>query len=176
MLPTCGDITSPIGKLLAVRFLLYVGDPELASQYLHPLAADDSRYDLPNRVSAPLPHAFTQTEATTLYCWLALYTYNQSPSPEHQTALERCAQNLDAYEGDDIEMLMVKSSCRTALKQYDAALESLNQLCAVAPWYHPALIDKAAALGAKQDWDQVGHIHIPKNLRHPCGDSSYPHG
>lgn len=89
--------------------------------------------------------------------------------------LETCATCFEAAAGNgqdlvNLDALMGKAKVLEGKRQWQPALECLNQVIVMHPWFLPALIEKAKTLMMTADWEQALEAadrlrqHEPRNI------------
>jgi len=97
--------------------------------------------------------------------WLEFYTGRQlaAATPGKSTSssyLDKCVTFFEAAIGQgseigNLDALMGKAKVLEGKRQWQQALDALNKVIVMHPWYLPALIEKAKTLMMTADWDQA---------------------
>lgn len=132
-------------RCFAALFLSYAGDPEKARDMLAPSEGQNS------------------TALNTVRGWMEFYSGRQQAAlggKAGATYLERCGQLFDVASGtgsslENLDALMGKAKVLEGRRQWAQALECLNKVIVMHPWYLPALSEKAKTLMMTADWDQA---------------------
>lgn len=96
--------------------------------------------------------------------WLEFYAgramASVTPGKGSNAYLDKCGQYFDAATGNgdqlvNLDALMGKAKVLEGKRQWQQALECLNKVIVMHPFYLPALIEKAKTLIMTVDWDQA---------------------
>eukprot|EP00443_Scrippsiella_acuminata_P048484 CAMPEP_0115266888 /NCGR_PEP_ID=MMETSP0270-20121206/51703_1 /TAXON_ID=71861 /ORGANISM="Scrippsiella trochoidea, Strain CCMP3099" /LENGTH=1292 /DNA_ID=CAMNT_0002683005 /DNA_START=234 /DNA_END=4112 /DNA_ORIENTATION=- len=137
---------SETARVLTAAFHTLSGEPEKARDVLAPLEGGGS------------------IAVSNARGWLEFYSGRAlaaaTPGKGSNSYLDKCATLFDTAVGTGSELvnldaLMGKAKVLEGKRQWQQALECLNKVIVMHPFYLPALIEKAKTLMMTADWDQA---------------------
>jgi tetratricopeptide repeat protein 21B len=156
------DAGNDNAKLLAAQFHTMVGE-----------------YDKARECLMAFPEGSSNNAVEVARGWLEFHAGREAaaaaPGKSNPGYFDTCANCFDAAIGSggdisNLDALMGKAKVLEGKRQWVQALECLNKVIVMHPWYLPALIEKAKTLMMTADWDQAleaaGHIQQsePNNI------------
>mmetsp|Transcript_138949 Transcript_138949/g.443691 ORF Transcript_138949/g.443691 Transcript_138949/m.443691 type:complete len:1347 (-) Transcript_138949:215-4255(-) len=134
-------------------------DAKVLTAHFHTLSGEP---DKAREVLSSLPEgSFSVANARG---WLEFYSGRAlaatTPGKGSNAYLDKCAQYFDSATGNgdqliNLDALMGKAKVLEGKRQWQQALECLNKVIVMHPFYLPALIEKAKTLIMTVDWDQA---------------------
>lgn len=149
------DVSKESGFVLAARFSLYTNDYSGAARLVQKLY---------NSSSNDLPTSVFEHEGMTIDYWCTLHEYNsrkqEVTTSAHIASLKKRLVGLDnLFKGKldqiDVDMMMLYVKSKLVLESNNDALNILNQMIAMYPWYNYGLTEKALMLASMLEWDQA---------------------
>mmetsp|Transcript_72654 Transcript_72654/g.187410 ORF Transcript_72654/g.187410 Transcript_72654/m.187410 type:complete len:1345 (-) Transcript_72654:48-4082(-) len=132
-------------RVLAAQFHYLSGEPDKAKNIMAPLEGSSG------------------IAVNVVKGWAEFYVGRQAataPGKATTAYLEKCAQYFDAAVGSgselgNLEALMGKAKVLEGKRQWQQALDCLNKVIVMHPFYLPALLEKTKTLMMTADWDQA---------------------
>jgi len=133
-------------KVLAVQFYIQAGELDKARDLLAPMEGSSS-------LSVQIARG-----------WLDFFAGRQAaaatPGKGSTAYLDKCIAFFEGAIGagselGNLDALMGKAKVLEGKRQWQQALDCLNKVIVMHPWYLPALIEKAKTLMMTADWDQA---------------------
>lgn len=138
------DITKEAGIIIAARFFLFTGDLANASRLV----------DKVLRGSAPSTAA--DMEAKAIEFWINVLTV-QYGNYLDVSSFKKMENFISSQNSEQLDLDLLMAWCRVLQigKKKSEALNVLNQIIAMYPWFLPGLTEKAALLASLSEWDQA---------------------
>mmetsp|Transcript_68417 Transcript_68417/g.198374 ORF Transcript_68417/g.198374 Transcript_68417/m.198374 type:complete len:1349 (+) Transcript_68417:99-4145(+) len=136
---------------------------KVLTAYFHTLSGD---YDQASEIMTKLENSGS-TSVSNARGWMEFYSGRAAAaaapgkgSNAHLERLDRCMSCFDAAVGNgndlvNLDALMGKAKVLEGKRQWQQALECLNKVIVMHPFYLPALIEKAKTLMMTAEWDQA---------------------